>query len=161
MCKVVKNKVVSITYRILDDKNEVKEQSDLPIDYLHGVDNAMFKKVEASLAGKQVGDEVVVELSPAEGFGAHDPNLTFTDDIANVPAEFQQIGAKPQFQNAEGEGMEFTVTEIKDGKLTVDANHLFAGKTMTFHVSIVNIRDATAQELKQKQPTSAQSGLLQ
>ncbi|WP_455204857.1 FKBP-type peptidyl-prolyl cis-trans isomerase [Kaarinaea lacus] len=145
--QVTKNQVVSITYRILDDKGEVVEQSDIPVDYIHGVKNEMFKKVEQALEGKQVGDTVEVVLSPDEGFGHHDANMTFTDDIDNVPPEYRQVGARPMFQNENGDTTEFVVTKIENGKLTVDGNHPFAGKTMTFKVDIVAIRPASESEL--------------
>jgi FKBP-type peptidyl-prolyl cis-trans isomerase SlyD len=144
---VSKHKVVSITYRILNQQGELVEQSDIPIDYIHGTDNDMFAKVEQALEGKHVGDAVEVVLPPEDGFGHADPSLTFTDDIENVPPEFHHVGARPVFQNEHGDVTEFVVSKIENGKLTVDGNHPFAGKTMTFKVDVVGIRDATEEEL--------------
>ena len=144
---VTKHKVVSITYRILDEKGELVEQSDIPIDYIHGTENDMFAKVEQALEGKTVGDTVEVVLPPEDGFGHADPNMTFTDDIENVPPEYRHVGARPMFQNEHGDVTEFFVSKIENGKLTVDGNHPFAGKTMTFTVDVVAIRDATEEEL--------------
>ena len=144
---VTKHKVVSITYRILDEKGEVVEQSDIPIDYIHGTENDMFAKVEQALEGKTVGDTVEIVLPPEDGFGHADPNMTFTDDIENVPPEYRHVGARPMFQNEHGDVTEFVVSKIENGKLTVDGNHPFAGKTMTFNVDVGAIRDATDEEL--------------
>ncbi len=144
---VAKNKVVSITYRILDEQGELVEQSDIPVDYIHGSDNDMFAKVEQALEGKTVGDTVAVVLPPEDGFGHADPSMTFTDDIENVPPEYRHVGARPMFQNKHGDVTEFVVSKIENGKLTVDGNHPFAGKTMTFNVNVVAIRDATEDEL--------------
>ena len=144
---VTKNKVVSITYRILDDKGELVEQSDIPIDYVHGTDNDMFAKVEQALEGKSVGDSVEVVLPPEDGFGHANPDMTFTDNIENVPPEFRHVGARPMFQNEHGDVTEFVVSKIENGKVTVDGNHPFAGKTMTFKVDVIAIRDATEEEL--------------
>ena len=144
---VTKHKVASITYRIFDENKEVVEQSDIPVDYIHGTDNDMFAKVEQALEGKTVGDSVEVVLPPEEGFGHADPNLTFTDDVENAPPEYRYVGARPLFQNEHGEVTEFVVSKIENGKLTVDGDHPYAGKTMTFNVDIVAIRGATAEEL--------------
>ena len=144
---VKSNKVVTFTYQILDDQGEVVEHSDIPMDYVHGVSNTMFPKVEHALEGKSAGDWVEVELSPAEGFGEYDENMTFTDDVENVPMEYRWVGARPTFENDVGETAEFVVSKIENGKLTVDGNHPFAGKTMTFRIKIVNIREATAADL--------------
>ena len=39
------------------------------------------------------------------------------------------------------------VTRIEEELIYVDANHPLAGKTLTFDVEVVSIRDATATEL--------------
>ena len=146
---VSKHKVVAITYSILDESGVILEQSDIPVYYVHGGPNDMFKEVEASLDGCSLGDSVEVVLTPDRAFGQHDPNLTFTDDIDHVPHEFRRDGAQVEMQNERGETRSFFVSKIEDGTLTVDGNHPFAGKTLTFAVTVADIRDATDEE-KQK-----------
>jgi len=141
------NKVVTFTYQIFDDQGNILEHSDLPMEYIHGVSGTMYPKVEYVLQGKTVGDTVEVTLAPNEGFGEHDPDLTFTDSIQNVPPEFRWVGAKPSFENEQGEVMEFTVSKIEGDQLTVDANHPFAGKTVKFRINVVSIRPATPDDL--------------
>ena len=143
---VAPGKVVSITYSILDDQGVVLEQSDIPVAYVHGGPNQMFPEVEAALEGKSVGDQIEVTLPPERAFGPHDPALTFTDDIENVPPQFRRVGAEVEMQNERGDVRTFFVSRIEDGKLTVDGNHPFAGKTVTFVVTVRDIRDATGEE---------------
>ena len=138
---IQKNKLVSITYSILDEQGEVVEQSDTPIDYLHGVDGRIFAKLIAALEGRSLGDVVRVTLLPDEGFGYEDPNLVITTKIDNAPQEYRVVGAKATFQNENGGTMETVVTKIEDGNITVNGNHPFAGKTMTFVVTVVGVRD--------------------
>jgi len=145
---VEKHKVVAITYSILDESGAILEQSDIPVYYVHGGPNDMFPDVEEALDGLNLGDNVEVVLPPEKAFGYHDPNLTFTDDIANVPPEFHRVGAEVQMQNDRGEVRSFFVSKIEDGKLTVDGNHPFAGKTLTYVVTVADIRDATEEEKK-------------
>lgn len=158
---ISKNKVVAITYSISHEDGVVAEQSDLPIEYLHGLRNEMFPKVEAALEGKSVDDKIEVTLSPKEGFGEYDPKLTFTDVLENVPQEFRFIGARPSFQNDQGEVVEMVVSKIEDGKLTVDANHPFAGKRMRFDITVVGVRDATQEEIASEQIMAPGSNTLQ
>ncbi|HUW97991.1 MAG TPA: hypothetical protein VMV40_03990, partial [Acidiferrobacter sp.] len=131
------------------------EHTDMPISYLHGSGQELFDKIEKALEGLSVGDSVEVELSPAEGFGDHDPDLTFTDDIENVPPEFQRLGAEVEAENAKGESVHFVVTAIGNGKLTIDANHPLAGQTVRFDVTIQAIRDATPEERRMGRPAQA------
>jgi FKBP-type peptidyl-prolyl cis-trans isomerase SlyD len=145
--KVSKNKAVYVTYSILDQSGAVYEQYEMPVGYVHGGNSPLFEKIEAALEGKKVGDRVEVSLNPQEGFGEPDPNLSFTDDIENVPPEYRHVGAEVDFQNERGENVQFRVSRIADGKLTVDSNHPLAGQTVTFLVNVVNIRDASMDEI--------------
>ena len=142
------NKVVSFTYSIIDEQGEIFEQSDLPVDYIHGIPNNMFEKVEHALSGKKIGDTVQVQLAPQEAFGAKDPNLIISDHVDNSPPEYRHVGAKPVFQNEQGEMLEMTVTHVDHEKIIVDGNHPLAGQTITFHLNVIEIRNATIQELK-------------
>ena len=127
---IAKNKFVSLTYTITDDADNILERIDIPIQHIQGAKSQVIEKIEIALDGHAVGDLVQIALTPEEGFGAHQPELTFSDDTANVPPQFHSIGAKVEFQNDNGENKIFRVTEIADGKLTVDGNHPFAGKTI-------------------------------
>jgi len=146
---VSKHKVVAITYSIIDESGVILEQSDIPVYYVHGGPNDMFPDVEAALDGHPLGDSIEVVLPPEKAFGYHDPGMTFTDDIANVPPEFRRVGAEVEMQNDRGETRSFFVSKIEADKLTVDGNHPFAGKTLTYAVTVADIRDASEEE-KQK-----------
>ena len=84
MNQITNDKVVTVTYRVEDEMGEVIERIDLPVNYLHGRDSGLVAKVEQALEGKTVGDEVVVQLTPAEGFGEWNPEMTFSDAIENA-----------------------------------------------------------------------------
>lgn len=142
------HKVVAITYTIVDDSGIILEQSDIPVYYVHGGPNDMFPDIEAALDGCTLGDSVEVVLPPEKAFGYHDPAMTFTDDIDNVPPEFRRVGAEVEMQNDRGETRSFFVSKIEADKLTVDGNHPYAGKTLTYAVTVADIRDATEEEKK-------------
>lgn len=144
---VSQNKVVSFIYSIVDESGELLEQSDIPISYVHGGKHDLFEKVEAGLDGCVAGDTIEVSLTPEEGFGARDPELTYTDKLENVPDEFRSIGAEVEMMNDQGDSRKFTVTRIENGKLTVDGNHPMAGKAITFRIKVTDIREATAEEI--------------
>ena len=146
---VAKHKFVEFRYSITAGDGELLEQIDVPVNYVHGTDNGMFPKIEESLAGRKAGDQVSVSLSPEEGFGDYYEELMYTDDIDNVPEQFHEIGAEVEFQSNRGEVRQFRVTNIEDGKLTLDGNHPLAGKELTFMIDIVNVRDATEEEIKE------------
>ena len=146
--KISNGKFVSLVYTITDEEDNILEHNDMPTQYVQGAKNQVIKKIEIALDGHQIGDLVHVALTPEEGFGPHQPELTFSDDISSVPPQFHSIGAEVEFQDNNDESKIFRVTKIADGKLTVDGNHPFAGKTITYNITVKEVRDATENELK-------------
>lgn len=149
---VIRNTVVYLTYSIWDQGGRLFEQYDLPVGYVHGVNGPLFERIEHALEGRKVGDKVEVTLTPHDGFGEHKPELTFTDDIDNVPPEHRRLGSEVMFENGRGEQMLFRVTRIGEGRLTVDANHPLAGQTVKFVGNIVGLRPATLDEIANGMP---------
>lgn len=156
---VTNHKVVTFTYTIMDDEGNVQEQSDIPMAYVHGVDDRVIPKIAESIEGHKVGDEMFIEVQPKEGFGEHDESLMFRDSINNVPQEFQHIGAEATFQNDNGEQRIMRVVKIDDDTIEMDGNHPYAGQTMTFKIIIKDVRDATKDEIGSGQASSTQSQL--
>lgn len=147
--KISRNKAVQFTYTITDDQGNVVEQVDLPVHYVHGAGNmGLIERIERAMEGRMAGDTIEVELPPVEGFGEYDPDLTFTDDLENVPPQFRTIGAQVEMANGEGESKTFVVSKIEGDKLTVDGNHPLAGKTANFKVKVLEVRDATDGEIR-------------
>ncbi|VAW61628.1 FKBP-type peptidyl-prolyl cis-trans isomerase SlyD [hydrothermal vent metagenome] len=147
--KISRNKAVQFTYTISDDAGNVVEQVDLPVNYVHGASKVgLIDCVEKAMEGCCEGDAITVDVPPADGFGDYDPNLTFTDDINNVPPQFRQLGAQVEMANDAGEAKTFFVSKIESGKLTMDGNHPLAGKTARFSIKILTVRDASTAEIR-------------
>ena len=145
--QVVKaGKYVSLTYSITDPKGEVLEQYDLPVGFVYGSDTELIGGMDKAIKGRAAGETVEVTVPPEQGFGAHDPDLTFVDDVENVPTQFRHVGAEVAMQNESGDTKTFYVTKIQDGKLTVDGNHPLAGKPLIVRVNILEVRDAEPGE---------------
>ena len=140
-------KFVSLTYSIADTDGNLLEQNDIPVSYVHGGDTELIGGMDRAVAEKAAGDTIEMTVPPEDGFGPHDPSLTFVDDIENVPPQFRRVGAEVQMQNETGEAKTFQVTRLEDGKLTVDGNHPLAGKTLIVRVKILEVRDATMEDM--------------
>ncbi|HEY4612916.1 MAG TPA: peptidylprolyl isomerase, partial [Bacteroidota bacterium] len=117
-----------------------------PLTYLHGAGN-IIPGLENTLEGKKIGDAVKVSVAPGEGYGEWDKQK-----IAEVPKkQFAGVGKLEvgmQFTADSNNGEQIvTITKIAGDKVTVDANHPLAGKTLNFDVKVVEVRAATAEEL--------------
>jgi len=149
--------LVSLTYRIRERGGDLVEPSDLPVGYIYDGESELIGGMDHSLLGKTAGDVVELTLEPHQAFGAHDPSLTFTDEIANVPPQFRLLGAEVPMQSETGELETFYVTRIENGRLAVDGNHPLAGKALDFRVQIHEVRKATSDDivrLKSREPGS-------
>ena len=150
--RVGRNQVVYITYRIVDADGTLHEQVDLPVGYVHGGRSPLFPQIERALEGLRVGDTASVTLGPDEAFGPHRPELTHTEALENVPPEYRRPGAEATFQSDRGETITMVVARVADGQVTLDGNHPLAGKTVTFHVTVTDIRPAMASEIESGLP---------
>lgn len=145
--KIRKGAFVEYSDTVTDQNNVIVEQASRPVNYIHGHRAGMHVKIERAMAGFCRGDEVVVSLAASEGYGTKDPSLIITEDLDSVPENMRQLGAEADFKNAQGESKTFRVTDISDGKVTLDANHPLADQSITFTLKILKVRAASEAEL--------------
>ncbi len=147
--QVAANKVVSIEYTLTNAQGQVMDSSvdREPMAYLQGHQN-IIPGLESALEGKAVGDQLQVTIEPAEAYGERDESLRqavprkMFEDADNV-----QVGM--QFQTMTEQGTQVvTVTQMDAEEVTIDANHPLAGETLTFDVTVVDIREPSQEELE-------------
>jgi len=141
-------KFVELNYKVIDNKTgEVLITVEYPIGYVHGVNDVMSEDVTKQLYGKKVGDIIEVPVNTAKLYGERNEALVFTDSIENVPEEYREIGMTITMENEKGEPKSFIVTRFDDKTLTVDGNNPLCGRTVTFMLEVLTIRDATDEEV--------------
>ena len=144
---IEKDKVVSFHFKVIEDGELLESSSEGdPMLYMHGR-NGLISGLESELAGKKAGENFSVTLEPKEAYG--------------IPLESskQRISKKHLAKNGKlrvGMVVDINTTDglrqatiVKVGKFNVDVdtNHPFAGKTLTFEVDVVDVRDATGEEM--------------
>jgi FKBP-type peptidyl-prolyl cis-trans isomerase SlyD len=160
--KIEKNTVVSLRYKLTDAQNNIIEEPDSPMVYLHGGYEGTFPKIETLLDGQDLGYEASIQLEPSEAFGEYDPELLKIEPRARFP-EPLEIGM--QFEgvpDAEEEGdsgevdddepLIYTVTDVADSQVVLDGNHPLAGMALRFWVQVEDIRAATDEEIENRHP---------
>ena len=146
--KIEGNKVVSIDYTLKDDDGNVVDTSNgaEPLVYLHGASN-IIPGLEFELAGKAVGEELSVRVPPEQGYGVRDDSKKQAVPKAMFGEEEIKVGAQYHAAGPDGQHLTVTVVDVSDEDVTVDANHPLAGFHLNFDVKVVDIRDATQEEL--------------
>ncbi len=144
MSKIENNKVARVHYTgTLPENGEVFDSSEgrEPLTFLVGHKN-MIPGFERELMGASAGDKVEFTLSPEDAYGNHNP-----DAVQQVPKDmFGDINPEIGMTLMSDMGP-FRVTEIADEVVTVDFNHALAGKSLTFNVEVVEVRDASSEEI--------------
>ncbi|GAB4588931.1 FKBP-type peptidyl-prolyl cis-trans isomerase [Nocardia sp. IFM 10818] len=148
------DKVVSIDYTLTDDAGEVLDTSagEAPLLYLHGADN-IVPGLERALDGKTTGDEVSVVVEPEDGYGDYVAELVsvVNRDMFEAIDELE-VGMEFEAETPDGEGQIVTVVEVDGDDVTIDGNHPLAGERLHFRVTVVDVRDATSDELAHGHP---------
>jgi FKBP-type peptidyl-prolyl cis-trans isomerase SlyD len=145
---ISQDQVVSIHYTLRDEAGGIIDSSPAgePLAYLHGHGN-LVPGLERELAGRSVGDKLNVTLSPADGYGEHDPKL-----VQQVPRRALKgignlrVGMRLSASSG-GSAQAVTVTRIAADLVTLDGNHPLAGKKLHFEVEVAGVRAATEAEL--------------
>ncbi len=147
--QVADNLVISIDYTLINDDNEELDSSkgQEPLAYIQGANN-IVQGLEEALTGKSVGDSFNVTIEPEKAYGLyHEDMKQVTDKSMFEGVENLEVGMMFNADVSHGTGV-VTITKIEGDQITIDGNHPLAGETLTFDVNIVDIREATADELK-------------
>jgi FKBP-type peptidyl-prolyl cis-trans isomerase SlyD len=145
--RIGKDKVIHLKCLIRDAQGEVLEfREDLL--YLHGGYGGAFPVVEAALEGHEVGAKVEVPVSPEEGFGLRHPELLIEVPASELPAEAQTPGTFLEAEDEQGNPVRFQVIAVEQGKVRLDGNHPYADKALNFLLEVLEIREASQEELE-------------
>ncbi len=142
-------RVVTLDYTLKDDTGTVLDSTEGRGDfaYLHGARN-IIPGLENALNGKTVGDSLQVHIAPADAYGEKNDELVHTvpRDMFETDSEIQ-VGMQFHAQSTSGQMMVVTVIDVSADEVTVDGNHPLAGVPLNFDVKVVDVRDATAEEI--------------
>lgn len=146
--QIANDKVVSIHYTLKDNDGKILDSSEGkdPLKYLHGKQN-IIPGLENAMEGKSIGDKFNVKVEPSEGYGERNDQM-----VVSIPrtsfGEIEEINPGMQFQlNSQNGPVVVTVVETDDENVKVDANHPLAGVELNFDVEVMEIREATDEEL--------------
>ena len=173
--KIAKNTIVSLRYKLTDAQNNVIEEPDAPMVYLHGGYDGTFPKIENLLDGQDIGYEATIQLEPNEAFGEYDPELLKIEPRVRFPEPLEvgmQFEGVPESsheseseaealvadaEDGDAESLIYTVTDVADNQVVLDGNHPLAGMALRFWVQVEDIREATADEIENGHPAGAES----
>ena len=155
---VDKNKVVSVAYRLTvneDGQETLIEETEAgkPFVFLFG-SGGLIEAFENNLKGLKTGDSFDFKIDVKNAYGeSHADNVVnipieaFLGEDGKLDEEMVQVGNVLPMVDNEGHRMQGTVEEITDAHVKMDFNHPLADKDLHFKGKVVDVREATPEEI--------------
>lgn len=154
--KVGNNKVVSLIYELREDDANgdliQKVEKENPFVNLFGV-GSLLPAFENALEGLVAGDSFSFGIPAADSYGEHNPEVVYTleksmFEIDGVVEDgLLEIGNQITMQDQDGNPVDGIVLDVTDEGVVMDFNHPLAGINLYFTGEVLEVRDATAEEL--------------
>jgi len=148
---ISENKVALINYTLKNDASELLDSTleREPLAFIQGIGN-LISGLEKVLEGKKTGDKISAVIKPEDAYGIYSE-----EDIHKVPlASFEPdgeeklvVGMQVRVETSQGVGVA-EVAAIEGEEVTLNLNHALAGETLHFEVEVMEVRDATTEELE-------------
>jgi len=153
---IAKDKMVSVTYELKLDGKEgdvfEKAGKDSPLIFLFG-SGMMLPAFENGLLEKNPKDTFEISIVAADAYGEVNdeaivdlPKNIFMVD-GKVDEELITPGNTVPMMSTSGQRMEGLVVSVNDDTVQMDFNHPLAGEDLHFTGEILDVRDATPEEL--------------
>ena len=143
------NKVVTLNFTLTDDAGNVLDSTDQggSFSYISGR-GMVLPKLEEAVSVMMIGTKKQLKLEAADAYGNYNDQIVQVVGKENFPEDFVlEVGMEYMASNPEGVQMPFTITEVNGDEITIDFNHPFAGMNLNFDLELLDVRDATAEEL--------------
>jgi FKBP-type peptidyl-prolyl cis-trans isomerase SlyD len=150
------NKMVTLSYtlRANDINGDIIEQTspENPLRFVFGTGN-MLPMFESNLIGLKTGDDFQMQLKANEAYGEVDESaiVDLDKNLFMVDGAFDEerfaIGAHVPMQTSDGQRLNGIVQDVAADKLTMNFNHPLAGTDLHFTGNIIEVREATEEEL--------------
>ena len=143
------NKVVTMNFKLTDDQGNILDSTEHgePFSYLTGKNN-ILPKLEEAVNNMIIGTKKQIKLDAENAYGNYNEQIVQVVGKENFPEDFVlEVGMEYMASNPDGVQMPFVITEVRDEDVTIDFNHPLAGKNLNFDVELIDVRDATQEEL--------------
>ena len=146
--KIAKDSVVRFHYSVSEPGQESLESSRdrEPLAILIGHGN-IIPGLEAALQDREAGESFGVDVAASEAYGERRDGLTQRVPKKHFGAQKLEPGQQVVLQTNFGPRA-VTIQKVGMSVVDVDLNHPMAGKDLHFDIDVVDVREATPEELE-------------
>jgi peptidylprolyl isomerase len=110
-----------------------------PLEVKLGI-GSVIQGFEEAIIGLKKGQKKNVKIPQEKAYGPYRTDNLVEIDKSEIPENITlEVGMKLQLKSPKGEMTNVLVKEMKDNRITLDANHPLAGKELTFEIELVEI----------------------
>jgi FKBP-type peptidyl-prolyl cis-trans isomerase SlyD len=145
---IAENSVVTLNYTLKDSEGRMLDTSEgrEPLVYLHGV-GALIPGLENELKGKEKGAKVEAVIQPEDAYGKRSEELLKVFPKSGFQGDEEiQIGMRVELHTEHGPQLA-VVAKVEGEEITLDLNHPLADLVLHFNVEIVDVREASKEEI--------------
>lgn len=145
--RISPNKVVTLHYTVSTAEGAQIDSSrdGEPMRFIHG-HNFLIQGLEDALLGKTVGDAFKVDVAAKDAYGERQDALVQV--VSKTLFEGMDVAPGMQFRATTDDGEQSVmVIDVTDDEVVVDGNHPLSGVDLHFDVEVIDVRDATDEEL--------------
>jgi peptidylprolyl isomerase len=138
--KAIDGDRVQVHYRGEQSSGEVfaDSTSEGPLEFIIG-DDTFFADFGAAVVGMEAGESKSLELAPERAFGPHREELVRRVERTFFRTDQElSLGSRVVFKS-DGKETEYRVIDVDNQRVTMDANHPLAGKTLSFDIRLTKI----------------------
>jgi len=149
-------KVISFEYDLRESGgDEIIDSSRgaRPLEFVTG-SGMLIPGLEEKINGMNSGERDLIVVEPKDAYGGYNEEAVQTLPVEQFAGIELEKGMQLYGQGENGETIQVTVKDFNNESVTVDYNHPLAGKTLEFDVEIVDVRDATEEEIATGQAQS-------
>lgn len=117
-----------------------------PVSIMIGA-GQLFPALEDRVLGLEAGETRTFRIPPEEAYGPHDPALVRPLPRAQLPGDLE-TGGEYRLKSPDGRSMRFRVVAMGAAVVTADFNPPYAGEELVATVTVVDVREATAEETR-------------
>lgn len=143
------NKVVTMNFTLTDEFGNVLDSTEHGgvFTYISGT-GMVLPKLEEAVNSMIIGTKKQIKLEAADAYGNYNQDAVQIVGKENFPSDFVlEVGMEYMASNPDGMQMPFIITNVEEETVTIDFNHPLAGKTLNFDLELLDVRDATPEEL--------------
>ena len=110
-----------------------------PLQFTIG-EGKLIPDFEKAVVGMNPGESKTIQIPAENAYGPHHEEMIMVVEQSQFPEDMKpEVGQQLQVSQPDGNTFVVKVTDVSESNVTLDGNHPFAGKDLTFDIQLAEI----------------------